>query len=162
VADALIFQALQVMNRMEIMPELLDASLDEPEGPRIVLSRYWQSGWVYGQIDGLNPDFLQKIHETMAHPDVNILLDVDARTCLERQRARGLPVERYEGKEDLMFKVVSLYRELWAKQRVASWPNRYGAIWHVIDATRDISEVVADALEICCTSLHRIEEGDND
>lgn len=120
---ALAFQALQVMNRMEYMGKLMDASLDEPEGPRIILARYWQSGWVYGGLDGLDRDFLKHVHSTMAEPHLNILLDISADEAMRRRRARdgSMAPERYEAARDFVGQVVDSYRTLWSGQPGKSW-----------------------------------------
>lgn len=141
--DALAFQALQVANRMEVMPRLLDASLNEPEGPVVVLARYWQSGWVYGQLDGLDPEFLLGLHKAMAVPHLNVLLDVPADVCMARRAARdGVKTERYEGKLDFTAKVVDLYRRLWAQQSEAPSDLRLGERWLMVDATRPVEDVI--------------------
>ncbi len=134
--SALAFQALQVTNRMEVMPMLRSAV----SGPgNLVLARYWQSAWVYGQLDGLPAEFLEAVHADMAKAQVNILLDIDAGTAMERREKRdgALPPERYEGKLELLNRTAFLYRRLWAKNMD----------WFVVDATRPIADVVADALK---------------
>lgn len=132
---ALAFQALQVMNRMEVMPKLMDASLDEPEGRRIILSRYWQSGWVYGGLDGLDRQFLRDVHLTTAEPHLSILLDISADEAMRRRRVRdgALPPERYEAQRDFVAQVVDSYRTLWSKQR--------GRKWAVVDANQPFQQV---------------------
>ncbi|KKL93970.1 hypothetical protein LCGC14_1869400 [marine sediment metagenome] len=61
--SALAFQSLNIANRMEHMPEIKNCA-SQPE-QHAVLVRYWQSGWVYGQLDGLDPGWLHDIHTSM-------------------------------------------------------------------------------------------------
>ena len=149
---ALAFQALQVMNRMEYMPRLMDAGLSEPEGPRIILARYWQSGWVYGGLDGLDRDWLARVHETMAEPHLTLLLDITPEEAMRRRAARDgeLAPERYEGKRDFVARVVESYRELWKQ-------HEGNGTWDVIDAMRPFSDVVTNCYE---RILESVEESD--
>lgn len=135
---ALAFQGLQVTNRMEVMPQLLEASVGLGD---LVLARYWQSAWVYGQLDGLDPEFLIQVHRAMARAQVNLLLDCDAEVCLERRATRdgALAPERYEGKLESTKRIVDLYRELWARPDVTTFGQ-----WVKVDAARPLHEVVAD------------------
>jgi dTMP kinase len=143
-ASALAFQSLMVVNRLEVMPWLRRASFEYPECPKVVCVRYWQSGWVYGQLDGLDPDFLLRIHQEMVEPHINILLDAPAELCIERQKAReDRQAQRYESKLDFTRKVVDLYRELWGNRVVAGEP------WVLVDATKPMLDVVTDIIKIC-------------
>jgi len=132
-AEAMAFQALQVTNRLGVMPRLMDAALGHAKTP-IVLARYWQSGWVYGQLDGLDPNWLTDIHKTMARPNLNILLDLDPDEAMRRRAARDGPLsaERYEGKRELAVKIAELYRQLWQKQTIG---------WAVVDANQPFDAV---------------------
>ena len=71
-ASALTFQALQIANRMELMPKIQAAAFN---GDNLILCRYWQSAWVYGQLDGLSREWLEQTHATIVQPDINVLLD---------------------------------------------------------------------------------------
>jgi thymidylate kinase len=90
VGDALVFQALHIANRMEVMPKLQAAAADYTpyHAVNLILARYWQSGWVYGQLDGLDPQWLRDVHQGMAQPTLNILLDLDPQTAMKRRADR--------------------------------------------------------------------------
>lgn len=143
---ALAFQALQIANRMELMPRLASASLQGKSD--LVLARYWQSAWVYGQLDGLPTAWLEQVHESMIQPDFNILLDLDAEQCMKRRAARdgALPPERYEGKLDFTKKVVELYRQLWNAKRAESNYAQPTPLWLVVDASKPFEQVVDNAM----------------
>lgn len=158
-SSALAFQALQIANRMEVMDQLIDA-VDEghPCHGNIVLARYWQSGWVYGRLDGLDPEWLLAVHKTMAQPHMNILLDITPEESMRRRASRDgeLPPERYEGKLDLTTKVIELYRKLW-RGRGGTEPFE----WPVVDANASFDAVVAAcwrALIQLDPRVERIEE----
>lgn len=142
--SALAFQALQVANRMEVMGRIRRAE-------HMVLARYWQSGYVYGALDGLDPDWLLAVHECMEQADINILLDLDAEAALERQGDRGETLERYEGKIEFTRKVVDGYRDLWEADIMMSAPGW----WRVVDASQPLDVVVASVLKIVFEDLLR-------
>lgn len=141
--SALAFQALQVTNRMELMPRLRAA---ENGKEKIVLARYWQSAWVYGQLDGLPRDFLERVHKDMAQPIISILLDASPETCLARRQARdgALAPERYEGKLELARKAIDLYRELWS----SNYAMDFGGYWATVDAEQPIELVLKDTFHV--------------
>ena len=142
--SALAFQSLHVANRMERMAELnlcVGAATFHA-----VAVRYWQSGWVYGQLDGLDRRWLMEVHAGMAKPDVNILLDVEAHVGLQRQQDRdGGKVERYEGQIEFCQNVVRLYRELWKDVTLRQpflRPNSVDGGWPVVDARKSLNDVL--------------------
>jgi thymidylate kinase len=140
-ASALAFQALQVMNRMEVMSCLKDAA--SWDNPHLVLARYWQSGFVYGTLDGLEPNFLLEVHSTMVQPQLNILLDVDPATALKRRAKRDgdKKPERYEEKIEFQARVAGMYLDLWIE-------HEHDADWQYVDASKPLSDVVADSIRL--------------
>lgn len=137
--SALAFQALQIVNRLETFETL------DPERP-IVFARHWQSAWVYGQIDGLDGDWLRDVHRSMA-VDLNILLDLDVDTSMARRAARdgALPPERYEGTVETATRAIDLYRRLWGEPLHRAG---HGGGWHSVDATNDVATVLADVIRL--------------
>ena len=138
-ASALAFQALQVTNRLEVSQDIIGRLCN---GEHIVAVRYWQSGYVYGAMDGLDRGFLVNIHKLLPTSNVNILLKVSVDEAKRRQLARGKPAERYE-KTDAMGKASELYDELWA-----SSPGM-GGLWAEVDAERPIDEVFSEIRSMC-------------
>jgi dTMP kinase len=131
--DALVFQALMTVNRMEVAEAInrADALGD------VVLDRYWPSGYVYGTLDGLSPEYLIEIHKILPQPDLFLLLDVDVGDSLRRRPDRR---DRYE-KDDKMHRRVDLYRELWAKPPPTYSFEHGEATWKVINARGTKAEV---------------------
>ena len=71
VEQAIVLQSLFLANRIELIPLLKE---EDAKGTYVICSRYWQSGWVYGQIDGLDGDWLEAIQNVLPPAHLNILL----------------------------------------------------------------------------------------
>jgi dTMP kinase len=141
-AEALAFQALQTVNRLECFPIL--KHYEDNLKADLILCRYWQSGWVYGQMDGLDPVFLEHIHQPMPKPYLNVLLQVPPDVAWRRVQQRKGVTELYETPHKIE-EAADLYNALWA--------SRAGdAQWIIIDATRPLAEVVD---EICAEAKCR-------
>lgn len=136
--DAMVFQSLQVANRMEVMGHLRNSYYEA-----IVLCRYWQSGWVYGQLDGLDRKWLMDVHRDMVQGNVNILLDLEPEVALERQAARNEAREVYEGDFEKTSRIVDLYRELW---KIGNFGNALPGLWQTVDASKPLAEVIAETI----------------
>ena len=154
---ALVFQSLQIVNRLERLPDILEAV---KAGRHVVLVRYWQSGWVYGQLDGLDGGWLRNIHKSLPQASINILLDVRAETAMARRAARDgdLPPERYEGKLDTAQKVTSLYHQLWLlgeQHWLLGEQHCYPGVWMQVDADgSSLNDVIALVKEQVNTYLY--------
>lgn len=123
--DALMFQGLQLANRAEVAMDILRTLRS---GKHVVCDRYWGSGYAYGKADGLDPDYLVKIHEYLPEPALNVLIDVPTEVSVSRMASRGGKVERYEGSVAFLERVAENYRELWSARK--SDPR-----WVVLDGT---------------------------
>lgn len=132
--NALVFQALQSLNRLEVANELVKAEMLG----NVVLDRYWPSGYAYGKADGLDGDYLINAHTILPAPDLFILLDIDISDSIERRPERR---DRYEANHAFMQKVMENYRELWAKKL---FPSK----WEIINA-RGTPEETAKLIEDC-------------
>lgn len=132
VEAALAFQALQVCNRLEVVNDLRVAVGSTTH--HLVLDRYWPSGWVYGQLDGLETAWLDQVHRTLPSLDRAVLLDLPAEETVRRRVERdGATAERYEALPlDRHRRVRDLYLRLWA---------RSGPWWRIVDATESPDEV---------------------
>lgn len=113
--DSMVFQALQVTNRMEFASEIKEAA----GRGNVVFDRYWPSGYAYGCGDGLNPDYLIRIHEQLPQPDLFLLLDVDVEDSARRRPERR---DRYEEDAELLMKVAENYRTLWTQMSAPGRP----------------------------------------
>lgn len=137
--EGLVFQSLQVLNRLEVA---VDLARDFKSAKSVVLDRYWPSGYAYGKADGLDADYLIKIHSTLPQPDMFILLDADVQQSKERRPERR---DRYEENHEFMGVVANNYRSLWATMK----HNTLGQHWVMVDARNGVettSKAVDDAI----------------
>ena len=134
--EALAFQAIQFVNRLEHWQNLQGASGSTLA--HLVLSRYWPSGVVYGGMDGLDPHWLQRLGLVFPSPDLFILLDVSPEVAAARRHARdNLEPERYETKLETYRDARDRFHDLWGAYK--SCPE-----WVTVDASLPLSEVVSE------------------
>jgi dTMP kinase len=134
--DAFVFQCLMSVNKYEMAPTIR-AIVDY--GGNVVLDRYWQSAYAYGAADGIDKGWLLQVHKQLPQPDLNILLDIDYETSLERRPDRRVRYEKM-GK-DFFDQLQQNYLDLW--WRVASEKKLPGR-WHVIDGKKSAADVEAE------------------
>lgn len=134
--EAMAFQALQFVNRLERWRDLEGASRSTRS--HLVLSRYWPSGVVYGGMDGIDPHWLQGLGLVFPTPDLLILLDVPPEVAAARRRARdNLEPERYEAKLETYRDARDRFHDLWDAYK--SCPE-----WVTVDASLPLNEVVSE------------------
>lgn len=133
ILDAMVFQALQTLNRLEMVAEIEDAAVQGD----VVLARYWPSAYVYGVLDGLQPEWLLRIHERLPQPDLLLLLDIDAAESFKR-RPNGR--DRLEADRNRLDRCARLYRALWA-QKPYSGLGGDKCAWEIIDGFGTAAEV---------------------
>lgn len=139
--NALVFQMLQLSNRVERVPMILAART----GQDVVLDRYWPSAVAYGGADGIDRDLTIRLNRALPQPDVFILLDVDLEHSMARRPERR---DRYEVDGDRMTQRIVYYRALWsAMVKPMTWLN-YGfqrpvPSWHVVNARGPVDDVYA-------------------
>lgn len=106
------FQALQIANRAEKMPALLHTS-GHPRN-HLILVRYWQSGVVYGVVEGLPKRWLVLSQDFLPRADLNILFAVRPSILAQRRAERRGRIEVYEtGEKDRA--ICDGYLRLWRK-----------------------------------------------
>lgn len=111
--DDLVFQCLQTVNRLEALPAIREALARGP----VVFDRYWQSAYVYGSLDGLDPAWLRLVQEAPMPPATwNVLIDAPVATSFERRPERR---DRYEIDREFAESVRMRYLELWGIDRPA-------------------------------------------
>lgn len=127
--EALVFQALQIANRMEVATEIFQAAAKG----NVVFDRYWPSGYAYGRADGLDGEYLINLHRWLPQADLYLLLDIDPADSVRRRPERR---DRYENQEGLMERVLQHYHELWAQ-------HANEVRWAVINARGTVEETAA-------------------
>lgn len=135
--NAVVFQSLQLTNRMELAPQIDEAG----KLGNVVMDRYWPSGWVYGAADGLDKFWLHQIHAWLPPADLYLYLEIDPEKSKDRRPDRR---DRYEKQKGLMAKAAELYSELWMIQNSSlRRDNAHGrsSYWRVINGEGTIPEV---------------------
>jgi dTMP kinase len=126
--DALVRQSLFAVNRHE-HAGTIERSL--AAGQDVVCDRYWPSGYVFGIADGLDGDWLIRIHERLPQPDCFLLLDISPEVSIQRRLERR---DRYE-KDDKAAIRRAMYLTLFKRQALRGEP------WHIIDGSGTVEEV---------------------
>lgn len=148
--DALVFQSLQIANRLELVPQILEAATKGP----VVFDRYWASGVVYGSLDGLESNWLEKVQALPMPPaDVQILLDIDVEESFKRRPERR---DRYELDREFLEKVRAAYLALFKERRTRAHKFKCERrpctcdvrSWHVVKGTGTVEEVHARIMEV--------------
>jgi dTMP kinase len=121
--DELVFQCMMTINRYEEAQALLE----QLRHSAVVLDRYIPSGRVYGVVNGVPADFLDRIHAFLPQPDVCILIDIPVSES-RRRRTRGL--DRYEAQEQMQERVRTEYLKLFRQNH-----------WDVVDGMGSYDEV---------------------
>jgi len=134
--NAEIFQALQLVNRVEVLEELSAAI----STGHVILNRYWPSGYAYGRADRLDGERVIKLHKWLPQPDVFVLLDVPAEASFNR---RPLDRDRYEEDGCFLECVASCYRELWESRAELVHPR-----WAIVDGVAPEDMVTQAILKI--------------
>lgn len=136
--NALVFQALQIANRIEALPQLMR---DIAAG-NVVFDRYWQSGYAYGRADGLDGEYLINLHSTLPAPNLNLLLDADVGTSFSRRPRRQ---DRYEECYQTLTAVCENYHALW-NSKMSAEAQVPAHRWRIINA-RGTREETAAAID---------------
>lgn len=131
--DAFVFQCCMTADKYSCAPAIRACA---DYGGTVVLDRWWQSAYVYGGADGLDASWLLTMHKSLPQPDINILLDVDYETSLERRPDRR---DRYETKGKAFFDDIRRrYLKLWQQVTIEKkLPGR----WIVIDGRQSVETV---------------------
>ena len=129
---ALVLQSLMTTNRLEVFPMLCEHWRDPAK--HLVLDRYFTSGLVYGQADGLPLDYLFDIHKSLPPADLWVFIDIPPEESRKRRPERR---DEYERRAGFMEKVALGYMELF---RVAI-PGKPAGKWVVVDGLGTADEV---------------------
>jgi dTMP kinase len=150
--DAMVFQCMQLANRLEHAMKI--AQTLHTLGKPVVADRYIASGLVYGGADGLDVDYLKKVHEWLPQPDLNILLEISPEVAIERMKVRGDKLDRYENIKFLE-EVSKRYRQLWMGMKLSEGERK----WVILDGSKGIPEVQADIVAAARTlKEHQIQQ----
>ena len=135
-SSAVVLQALMTINRLELLPYLMDSTIRH----RIAV-RWSPSMLVYGGLDGLPRCWLDLLVAPLPVPDLSILLDIPAPAALDRLHARGAPPEAYE-KLETMKRARAAYLDLWREQTCKG-----DGRWAIVDANQSPNAVLHDCMQ---------------
>ena len=131
-----VMQLLFVANRHE----RLEAMREWLEGGLILLcDRYRASSIAYGEAQGLDPGWLERIQEFLPRPDLTIFLDIDPATAARR---KAHDRDKYERDLALLKRVSDSY------QRQAKQPN-----WVRINGEQSKDEIADDVFRAVALKL---------
>ena len=129
--DPKIIHCLLAANRYEKLAAINDAI---EKNSVLVMNRYYQSNWVYGLVNGLKLDWLEKLDSDLPKADLVILLDVSHQESFKRKKTNR---DKFEKNRTFYKKIAETYRNLAKKKH-----------WTVVDATRTKDEVHEDIMKI--------------
>lgn len=144
-----LIQAAMVVNRLEFLHMLqLGAKPDH----LLILDRYILDAIVYGQVDGLDREWLLAIHACLPPSALNIVLDITVEESMRRRPERR---DYYEKNTDKLAKVRQLYRDEVARQDNVPLPllRVHGSVapesQHVtLDGMQPQAAITADILQL--------------
>lgn len=126
-----VFQALQVVNKLESAQQLEDDAFDG----FVVLDRYWPSALVYGPQTSAALSLALTVAAKLPSPDYYILIDVDVEESFKRRPERR---DAYERNAPFLYQVRERYRMLWNKP-----PLNDGSEWVMVNGALPVEEVHA-------------------
>ena len=105
--DSLAFQCLMLADKMDAAADIVYSLMS---GRIVICDRWWQSAYAFGVADGLDPDWLVRIHGGLPPAWLNIYIDVPPEEALRRRpEAR----DRYERDREKQKVVRANYERLW-------------------------------------------------
>jgi len=129
--DPKIIHCLLAANRYEKIQEVNDAI---EKNSVLVMNRYYQSNWVYGLVNGMKLDWLEKLDSGLPKADLVIVLDVSQQESFKRKKTNR---DKFEKNKVFYKKIGKTYRTLARKKH-----------WKIVDATRTKDEVHGDIMKI--------------
>lgn len=122
-AKAMVLQSLMLTNRLEHY-ELLK-SYSNTLGRLLVLDRYYGSGLVYGSADGLELDWLLRIHSALPSADYWLFVDISVEESFRRRPERR---DLYEEDKEKLEQIRRRYREAFENMN-----RREPGRWLIVD-----------------------------
>ena len=129
--DPKIIHCLLAANRYEKIQEVNEAI---EKNSILVMNRYYQSNWVYGLVNGIKLDWLEKLDSGLPKADLVIVLDVSQQESFKRKKTNR---DKFEKNKSFYKKIAETYKTLAIKKR-----------WKIVDATRTKDKVHEDIMKI--------------
>ena len=128
--DPLAFQCLMLADKMDAA---LDIEAHIFAGRVVICDRWTPSAICFGEADGLDAHWLQRVQEVLPHPALNVFIDVPEAEALRRRPAMR---DRYEKDREKQKVIRQNYKTLWevgAEEEPAEWV--------VVDGVGTVEEV---------------------
>lgn len=131
--DPLAFQAMMTVDRYSVATEI--GYRGKEVDTLVIIDRWWQSSYVYGVAQDLDPNLINWISSRLPQGHLNLLLDLPVSIASERRPEKR---DTYEKDFGLMQRVEWGYRTLWYSRRDKS-------DWFSIDARQSPEAVLKEA-----------------
>lgn len=122
--NAYVLQCMMTANRLELVTKI---EFYQKSGVSIVFDRYVISALVYGKLDGLPVEWIERIQAQLPQPDINILIDITVEESFKRRPERR---DRYESDKEFLYKVRQEYLNLFKERG-----------YHIVDGIGTVEEV---------------------
>jgi len=149
--DALVFQCVQTCDKYAVAARILKSLR---EGEIVVCCRWWQSAFVYGLDDGLDPLWLMDVHACMPQAGLNLLLDFSPDEAARRSSDPGDRMERDLVKQR---RLRESYLNMWKNKLDPRGHVGLQHEWEVIGADGS-SEEVHERIVGCVKKYLRVAE----
>lgn len=136
-----VIQSVMLADRYEHHPMLHQAATSNDMW--LVLDRYTMSGIVYGQVDGLDRNWLVRVHEPLPTVDVYVLLDITVEESMRRRPDRR---DYYEKNTEKLEKIRALYLQEFAAGAAADDGAGLWRSHRVVDGTLPPEEITRQIL----------------
>tara|TARA_Y100000590_G_scaffold199938_1_gene227103 strand:+ start:504 stop:1085 length:582 start_codon:yes stop_codon:yes gene_type:complete len=133
---AQVIHCLLAANRWERASDIINA---EEKNSVVIMNRYRESNLVYGLVNGLKLDWLEKLDEGLPKSDLVIVLDVQQKESFARKRQNR---DKFEKNKQFSNKISQGYRKLAKKKR-----------WRIVNASQSKQNVHEDVMKIVAIKM---------
>lgn len=139
-----IIQSLMVINRLEYI-DLLARCSNRHSYHLGVFDRYILDAIAYGQIDGLDRDWLVHVHRALPQPSIAIVIDITVEESMRRRPERR---DYYEKDGAKLEKVRAKYLEEAELGKRLVHPDLSVESRHVVNGMQPVEAVTADIMQL--------------
>jgi len=128
---AQVIHCLLAANRWE---RASDVKAAQEKNSVVIMNRYRESNLVYGLVNGLKLDWLEKLDEGLPKSDLVIVLDVPQKESFSRKKQNR---DKFEKNKQFSNKISQGYRKLAKKKK-----------WRIVNASQSKADVHNDVMKI--------------
>ena len=141
--ESLMFQCVQICDKYARIPAIMSRL---SAGEYVIVSRWWQSAYVYGLESGSSPSWLTSVLFGFPFAGTNILLDWDESIIKSRAEASGSG-DIFERNLPMQARLAESYRELWNNK------NQKLNSYHVVSIEGPSAQVHQRVLDVIPTPV---------